>query len=907
MVEGCRASEHRAPGSASMAVRNSLCRACRVLFWVNVLLWSHGSLTFAGDKGACTDEDAPKIRMLKAVELGDSQQGAMGVYAIGEGVNYDEIDFTICYTAWQTTRCTPSSGVNKNVTIALPGTSVTALWQPKPANYTSNCIGTASWYVCGSKSTLLQVNASITLTISTKYGGCAQSPSLTFNLAEYFGPEQHSCQQLNSKSLFSRAPGSLTVRSKHHLQFRRRLSVHKNGSFPRINFDVRVVEDNSKDDVIEVTCTEHAYWLPLSLKKDVDWPKVYVIPPPNITIEDTKKLKVQDQVTLRLVASKIPSGLSVRCVVRDQATGHGKRRLTVKFYPVAQRTTPPLITDRKVSICDTMGNSIDLGEETSAASTSTRYTQTTYDTEPGSKLYVNMELSFSLLANIIFLTIISIGAAKYCVAKRKKTKKKKLCQCHLAYVDIAASNPATRDDDGSPGGTDDASDGQQAGINTSSDVRLQSDVRTLSLNHGSDDNKDLDNDSVDDDDDDDDVFDDDDDDDDDEQVSGEEGEVSSSETTSQTMILNIQDVEEYLVDINLIQIEEEIGHGAFGVVHRGVVQSDSGVLGVGDEVALKLTKDNSHVSSTVELLKEVTALKAIGRKPHPNVMSMLGLSFMEETPIIILEYAARGNLLNTLRQRRGASDRLKRQLRELSSFTSDDGYSSTQKGPRKITYHRYTWHTSMPKAADLLRPDHVYELARQIARGMAFLASQKVVHCDLAARNILVTADYTLKISDFGQSRAVSNTQGVYQRMSNRQIPIKWHAVESLRSGMYTTASDVWSLGVVLWEIATLGCTPYPEIETKNLYPCIASGYRMDEPRACPEGLYDIMVECWNDTPDDRPSFVELVDDLEDLMQEEAKANRGVEYLSLDLAVIARPKARISTCKEDVQPQETDL
>ena len=97
-----------------------------------------------------------------------------------------------------------------------------------------------------------------------------------------------------------------------------------------------------------------------------------------------------------------------------------------------------------------------------------------------------------------------------------------------------------------------------------------------------------------------------------------------------------------------------------------------------------------------------------------------------ETPIIILEYAARGNLLNTLRQRRGASDRLKRQLRELSSFTSDDGYSSTQKGPRKITYHRYTWHTSMPKAADLLRPDHVYELARQIARGMAFLASQKV-------------------------------------------------------------------------------------------------------------------------------------------------------------------------------------
>ena len=142
--------------------------------------------------------DAPKIRMLKAVELGDSQQGAMGVYAIGEGVNYDEIDFTICYTAWQTTRCTPSSGVNKNVTIALPGTSVTASWQPKPANYTSNCIGTASWYVRGSKSTLLQVNASITLTISTKYGGCAQSPSLTFNLAEYFGPEQHSCQQLNS-------------------------------------------------------------------------------------------------------------------------------------------------------------------------------------------------------------------------------------------------------------------------------------------------------------------------------------------------------------------------------------------------------------------------------------------------------------------------------------------------------------------------------------------------------------------------------------------------------------------------------------------------------------------------------------------------------------------------------------
>eukprot|EP00117_Sycon_ciliatum_P015075 scpid33208/ scgid4712/ Fibroblast growth factor receptor 2 len=350
----------------------------------------------------------------------------------------------------------------------------------------------------------------------------------------------------------------------------------------------------------------------------------------------------------------------------------------------------------------------------------------------------------------------------------------------------------------------------------------------------------------------------------------------------EAFLIDENSMEGLVVDVEQIRIAEEIGRGAFGVVHRGIVHNlEAGQLQT--EVALKWSKDESQISSIMETGKEILALWQLGQRPHANVMSMLGICFTEGTPILILEYAARGNLLSMLRRRRGAAARIKKQLRRLDSITSDDGYSSSSRSRSSTDHPSFLDIKSMPNADDLLKPDNVFAFGRQIAKGMEFLTSRQFIHRDLAARNVLVTENFTLKISDYGHSRIVADTEGIYQRSSSKHIPVKWHAVEALQKGSYTVQSDVWSFGVVLWEIATLACIPYPGVPTKNVLAILLAGHRMEEPVACPAHLYDMMLECWSSHPEDRPTFQELGESLDELLLEAAKQSRGVEYMSVDI------------------------
>lgn len=251
-----------------------------------------------------------------------------------------------------------------------------------------------------------------------------------------------------------------------------------------------------------------------------------------------------------------------------------------------------------------------------------------------------------------------------------------------------------------------------------------------------------------------------------------------------------------------IDLQETIGEGEFGKVVRGFASH----LPAADNpkpmtVAVKMLKTGANHFELFALMSEYQMLQDLS---HPNVIKLLGACTTAETPLLIIEYCHFGSLKSYLRL-----------SRSVIEPTRDNDYQNEIEPVTEKDVLSFAW---------------------QVCKGMAYLADMKLVHRDLAARNVLMAEGKVCKISDFGLTRDIYEDDA-YLKKSKDRVPVKWMAPESLSDQVYTTKSDIWSFGVLCWEIITLGASPYPAVPLQNLYSLLMSGYRMARPNNCSEEM----------------------------------------------------------------------
>ncbi|XP_026186109.1 macrophage colony-stimulating factor 1 receptor isoform X2 [Mastacembelus armatus] len=324
-----------------------------------------------------------------------------------------------------------------------------------------------------------------------------------------------------------------------------------------------------------------------------------------------------------------------------------------------------------------------------------------------------------------------------------------------------------------------------------------------------------------------------------------------------------------------LKLGKILGAGAFGKVVEATA------YGLGNEenvtrVAVKMLKASAHSDEREALMSELKILSHLGH--HKNIVNLLGACTYGGPVLVITEYCSCGDLLNFLRQGETflnfvtttpdfteKSIDYKNIYNQKSFIRSDSGISSESSS--SYLEMRSSQLPNVESSRDSVCeetgdwPLDIEDLQRfsfQVAQGLDFLASKNCIHRDVAARNVLLTDRRVAKICDFGLARDIMNDSS-YVVKGNARLPVKWMAPESIFDCIYTVQSDVWSYGILLWEIFSLGKSPYPSMAVDSrFYKMVKRGYQMSQPDFAPTEIYMIMKMCWNLEPTQRPTFSKI-------------------------------------------------
>eukprot|EP00064_Thunnus_orientalis_P006920 superscaffoldBa00000744_g6939 len=332
------------------------------------------------------------------------------------------------------------------------------------------------------------------------------------------------------------------------------------------------------------------------------------------------------------------------------------------------------------------------------------------------------------------------------------------------------------------------------------------------------------------------------------------------------------------IDISCVKIEQVIGAGEFGEVCSGNLK----LPGKREMfVAIKTLKSGYTEKQRRDFLSEASIM---GQFDHPNVIHLEGVVTKSSPVMIITEFMENGSLDSFLRPCTPMRHSLESSVLRASWWVVERVQVCAVGGTAAPLLQTLPMHGQNDGQFTVIQ---LVGMLRGIASGMKYLADMNYVHRDLAARNILVNSNLVCKVSDFGLSRFLEDdtsdptytsalvrnlqilltTHSETHSVNGGKIPIRWTAPEAIQYRKFTSASDVWSYGIVMWEVMSYGERPYWDMTNQDVINAIEQDYRLPPPMDCPSALHQLMLDCWQKDRNNRPKFSQIVNNLDKMIR----------------------------------------